>query len=157
MSAPTTETSLRRSQNRHSKSGNSCHHFVYHRLTCDQYDEMWARADGRCEICQTPAPDTGGRRLVVDHFESTQPRIRVIRGMLCDACNSTMSCLDGTKRWGPRRALLEPRARAYQGRALRNLAATERELVERIQERRRTRLVRPPTGPWSKPDTTEET
>lgn len=143
MSARAAVAAFRRAQNRHSKSGNQCHHFTYHRLTCDQYDELWARAAGCCEMCQTPAPDTGGRRLVVDHFESSQPRIRVIRGMLCDACNSALSCLDGRKRWGPRRGELEPRARECQARVLRKLPLAKLGMIERVQELRQGAVARP--------------
>ncbi|WP_432053716.1 endonuclease domain-containing protein [Streptomyces sp. bgisy022] len=143
MSARAVEAAFRRAQNRHSKSGNVCHHFTYHRLTCDDYDRLHARAEGRCELCRTPAHATGGRRLVVDHFESARPYVRVIRGMLCDACNSVMSCLDGTKKWGPRRNELEPKAREYQARVLRDLPAPQTELIERIQQRRREFLITP--------------
>ncbi|MFF4346789.1 endonuclease domain-containing protein [Streptomyces sp. NPDC001530] len=136
MSTRAAEAAFRRAQNRHSKSGNPCHHFTYHRLTCDEYDGLQTRAGGCCEICRTPALATGGRRLVVDHFESTHPYLRIIRGMLCDACNSAMSCLDGTKRWGSNRSELEPRAREYQARVLRDLPLAQLALIERVQERR---------------------
>lgn len=154
MSTRATVAAFRRAQNRHSASGNPCHHFIYHRLTCDGYDELWARAGGCCEICRTPAPATGGRRLVVDHFESAHAGLRVVRGMLCDACNSTMSCLDGTKRWGPDRDALEPRAREYQARVLRHLAPTEVALIERVQDHRRGWLAGP--RPAERPATDEE-
>jgi hypothetical protein len=153
MSTRATETAFRRSQNRHSASGSPCHHFVYHHLTCDQYDELVARSGGRCEMCQTPIPMTGGRRLVVDHFQSSLPRMRIIRGMLCDACNATMSCLDGTKRWGPRRAFLEPRARAYQALVLQHLPRAKVELMERVQEECRRRKA---VGPGASPAGSEE-
>lgn len=155
MSTRAAMAAFRRAQNRHSASGNPCHHFTYHRLTCDEYDDLWARSGGCCEICQTPAPATGGRRLVVDHFESTHPRLRVVRGMLCDACNSTMSCLDGTKRWGAARDELEPRAREYQARVLRDLPQDEIALIERAQERRQGWLVAPLTS--ERPASSEET
>jgi hypothetical protein len=143
LNARAVEAAFRRAQNRHSKSGNICHHFTYHQLTCDDYDRLHARAGGSCEICRTPAQATGGRRLVVDHFESTRPYLRIIRGMLCDACNSVMSCLDGTKKWGPRRSELEPKAREYQARVLRDLPLSQMELIARIQERRRELLAAP--------------
>jgi hypothetical protein len=94
-------------------------------------------------MCETVESDTGGQRLVVDHFESYQPRIRVIRGMVCDACNSTMSCLDGNKRWGPRRDVLEPRARAYQTRVLRDHSQAELAAIESVQTYRQMRIARP--------------
>jgi hypothetical protein len=155
VSTQAAEPTFRQSQNRHSASGNPCHHFVYHRLTCDQYDELLARAGGRCEMCETVESDTGGQRLVVDHFESYQPRIRVIRGMVCDACNSTLSCLDGNKRWGPRRDVLEPRARAYQTRVLRDHSQAELAAIESVQTYRQMRIARPQASKSSKGKTDE--
>ena len=153
MSAQAAEPTFRQAQNRHSASGNPCHHFVYHRLTCDQYDELLARAGGHCEMCGTAESETGGQRLVVDHFQSGQSRIRVIRGMVCDACNSAMSCLDGNKRWGPRRGVLEPQARAYQAQVLRDLPLAELAAIERIQKQRQMRIARPPQQKSSKEKT----
>lgn len=153
MSTQAAEPTFRQAQNRHSASGNPCHHFIYHRLTCDQYDELLARAGGHCEMCGTVESETGGQRLVVDHFQSGQSRIRVVLGMVCDACNSAMSCLDGNKRWGPRRSVLESQARAYQAQVLRDLPPTELAAIERIQERRRTRIARPPQQKSSKGET----
>src|SRR4051812_19457719 len=80
----------RKTETRHSKAGKTCHHFVYHRLTCDEYDALRERAAGRCEICGTAEADTGGRRLVVDHFHGG--KLHLIRGLLCDSCNVVMSC-----------------------------------------------------------------
>lgn len=156
MSTRAAMAAFRRAQNRHSQSGNQCHHFTYHRLTCDQYDDLLARAAGRCEMCETVESETGGQRLVVDHFQSSQPRIRVVRGMVCDACNSAMSCLDGNKRWGPRRSVLEPRARDYQARALRDLSVTELAAIERVQQQRQAHIARPPWSRKSKGRTDEQ-
>jgi hypothetical protein len=150
MSTRAAEAAFKRAQSRHSKSGNQCHHFTYHRLTCDQYDGLLARAGGLCEMCKTAESETGGQRLVVDHFQSNQARIRVVRGMVCDACNSAMSCLDGNKRWGPRRGVLEPQARMYQARVLRDLPLAELGAIERIQEQRQMRIARPPQQEISK-------
>ena len=104
-------------------------------------------------MCGTAEPETGGQRLVVDHFQSGQAHIRVIRGMVCDACNSAMSCLDGNKRWGPRRGVLEPQARAYQAQVLRDLPLAELAAIERIQEQRQMRIARPPQQKSSKEKT----
>lgn len=101
---------MRVTQKRHSATGNPCHHWSYHRLTCDQYDELRARAADRCEICATPEAETGGKRLVVDHFQHGS--VRYVRGMLCDKCNALMSCVDGIKEWGENRRW-EPKAREY--------------------------------------------
>lgn len=101
----------RRTETRHSVTGKTCHHFEYHRLTCDDYDRLRERAAGRCEICGTPEAETGGKRLVVDHFQGRG--VRLIRGLLCDSCNAVMSCVDGTKRWGANRRW-ESKALDYQ-------------------------------------------
>jgi hypothetical protein len=106
-------TPSRTTETRHHPEGKTCHHFQYHGLTCDEYDELHARADGHCEICGTPEAETGGRRLVVDHFQDWATRARFIRGLICDKCNVVMSCVDGHKRWGANREWKE-RAHAYQ-------------------------------------------
>jgi hypothetical protein len=86
-------------QNRHHPRGAICWHYSRFRLTCDEYDAMRARAGGSCEICGTAEMETRGRRLVVDHF-SGRPA-SYVRGLVCDRCNSVMSCHDGHKNWGP--------------------------------------------------------
>lgn len=106
-------TSLYKTETRHHPDGKTCHHFVYHWLTCDQYDALRARADGKCEICGIPEEDTPRGYLVVDHFEADDGRIRFIRGMLCDGCNAVMSCVDGLKVWGANRKW-EAKAREYE-------------------------------------------
>jgi hypothetical protein len=127
----------RLTQTRHSKSGLPCHHFDLHGLTCDEYDDMRKRADDRCEICRTPEAETGGKRLVIGHFQAR--RMWIVRGLLCDGCNSLMSKFDGTKNWGPRRAEREPLARAYQKRCWQQISDGERTRMERIQEELRSR------------------
>lgn len=104
----------RQSETRHHPLGKTCHHFVHHGLSCDQYDELRARAAGRCELCDLPEAETGGRRLVVDHFEGDG--VSFVRGMICDRCNSTMSCMDEMKPWGSKR-IWEDAARAYEARS----------------------------------------
>jgi hypothetical protein len=103
-----------RTETRHHPLGRTCHHFQYHRLTCDEYDSLRARAAGRCELCGIAEEEAGGKRLVVDHFELGSARF--IRGVLCDKCNAVMSCLDGTKTWGQNRSW-EARALAYEANA----------------------------------------
>ena len=126
----------RLTQTRHSKSGHPCHHFEYHRLTCDEYDDLRERADGHCEICDTPEAETGGRRLVIDHFHGR--RLWIVRGLLCDRCNSLMSCFDGTKNWGANRRL-ELLARSYQLLSWQRVTPEERAAMEAIQSGARSR------------------
>lgn len=85
-------------ETRHSAAGTTCHHFYHHGLTCDEYDSLRARANGHCEICGLHESETGGKRLVVDHVE--RPGVYVIRGLVCDRCNTVMACVDGKKPWG---------------------------------------------------------
>jgi hypothetical protein len=102
----------RRTEVRHHPEGKTCHHFYYHGLTCDEYDLLRARADGRCEICGIPEAETPRGSLVVDHFQKDQ--ISFIRGMLCDRCNNgVMNCIDGFKVWGANRKW-EAAARRYE-------------------------------------------
>lgn len=122
----------RLTQARHSKSGLPCHHFDMHGVTCDEYDQMRERAAGSCEICRTPEPLTGGKRLVIDHFQA--PRMWIVRGLLCDRCNSLMSKFDGTKNWGSDRAEREPLAAAYQERCWQQISQQERSRMESIQK-----------------------
>ncbi|MFH8627789.1 endonuclease domain-containing protein [Streptomyces vietnamensis] len=129
MTAPTRQT-----ETRHHPLGKTCHHFIHHELTCDQYDELRARAAGHCELCGLAEEETGGRRLVVDHFEGDG--VSFVRGMLCDRCNSTMSCLDGNKPWGPKR-IWEEAARAYEARSWQQPTLEQATRAVAVRERRR--------------------
>ncbi|WP_432051232.1 endonuclease domain-containing protein [Streptomyces xiamenensis] len=135
----------RQTQTRHHPQGKTCHHFQFHGLSCDEYDDMLRRANRMCELCGTPEEETGGQRLVVDHFEGNDPPVRFIRGLVCDRCNAVMSCLDETKVWGKNVAW---RARAIEYEAnswepvtseQRHRAALNRE--ERQQQRERIRRL----------------
>ena len=86
-------------QNRHTPRGTICQHYSRYRLTCDEYDALQARAKNACEICGTPEAETSRQRLVIDHFRGRPASY--IRGLVCDPCNSVMSCHDGNKKWGP--------------------------------------------------------
>jgi hypothetical protein len=50
-------------------------------ITVDQYNEMLARQNGVCAICEEPC--SSGRRLAVDHDHDTGK----VRGLLCNRCN----------------------------------------------------------------------
>ncbi|MER6601169.1 endonuclease domain-containing protein [Streptomyces parvus] len=126
-------------QNRHHPQGKLCHHFHEHRLTCDEYDRLKERAAGCCEICGTPEAETGGRRLVVDHFEGRL--FRLVRGLLCDRCNSVMSCIDGTKRWGANRRW-EARARQYEAASWHQPTSGQRALIVAQQAAQSARVYR---------------
>lgn len=124
----------RRTETRHHPLGKTCHHFAQHSLTCDQYDELLARASGHCELCSLPEAETGGKRLVVDHFQGGG--VYLVRGLICDRCNSTMSCLDENKPWGPKRTW-EAAAWAYEARSWQRPTPEQMALIEAERARRR--------------------
>jgi hypothetical protein len=102
---------LTKTQTRHVKPGSVCTHWLGHRVTCDEYDDMSARAAGHCEICRKPATEEWGHQLVVDHFDG--PGLNIVRGLLCRRCNSVMACMDGNKNWGVPTWSLRDRALIY--------------------------------------------
>lgn len=99
-------------QNRHHPHGAICWHYGRFRLTCDEYDALRARANDCCEICGTAEAETCNRRLVIDHFGGRPAQY--VRGLVCDRCNSVMSCHDGNKKWGPRTLPWREKAAAYE-------------------------------------------
>ena len=72
-----------------------CTHVVnthrVHLLTCAEYDDLLAMAQGCCMLCErSDAP------LCVDHDHELGPW--AVRGLLCRSCNSSLRCVDsGTK------------------------------------------------------------
>lgn len=86
---------------RHSK----CQHLVY-RMSCEDFDELWDYADGRCQICGVTAEQTPGA-LVIDH-DGRYERLAV-RGLLCGKCNWLMRKAD--------RGLFVPEAIPYRQHA----------------------------------------
>lgn len=130
-------TATRQTETRHRTDGKTCHHFYYHGLTCDEFDHLRARAAGHCELCGTPEAETGGKRLVVDHFHGSERRLYFVRGLLCDKCNVVMSCLDEHKPWGANR-VMEARARVFEANSWQQPTAEQWKLVEQIRQRRRT-------------------
>jgi len=54
-------------------------------LTIAQYDDLLAKQDAKCFVCQRPA-DSFAKRLAVDHDHKTLE----IRGLLCTHCNRTV-------------------------------------------------------------------
>ncbi|WP_158101848.1 endonuclease domain-containing protein [Streptomyces swartbergensis] len=134
--------SPRRTETRHHPEGSTCHHFTFHRLTCDEYDQLRARAAGRCELCTTPESETGGRRLVVDHFWDAGTEVRFVRGLLCDRCNAVMACFDERKAWGVASRQWEDAARNYEARSFQQPTAEAWSLVSEVRKARRARRER---------------
>ncbi|KAB2976003.1 hypothetical protein F8R89_30825 [Streptomyces sp. SS1-1] len=88
----------------------TCNHELYG-LSCGDYDAMRARAREACEICETAERDTTRGQLVIDHFQGEG--LFIVRGLLCDRCNSVMSRHDRTAEWGPSSLPWKEKARAY--------------------------------------------
>lgn len=134
--------SLRRTETRHHAKGLTCHHFACHRLTCDEYDRLQARAAGLCELCRTPQSETGGQRLVIDHFWDAGTQVRFVRGLLCDRCNSVLACLDERKAWGAANRHWEDKAREYEARSFQQPTAEAWGLVSEVRKARRAHRER---------------
>jgi hypothetical protein len=73
----------------------NCQHKIEYRMSCDDFDVLYEVARGCCQICKTPEAETTRRQLVIDHLPG-YPYI-VVRGLLCDACNSLMGRYDAGK------------------------------------------------------------
>jgi len=145
--------SPRRTETRHHPEGKTCFHFTRYKLTCDEYDALRARANGRCEICGTPEGETAQRRLVIDHFHGKN-RTSFVRGLLCDPCNNeVMACIDGVRPWGAYREL-EAMGRKYEANswqapspvAMAQMAARQEMLARgrrprRMPDRSRTSVI----------------
>lgn len=54
-------------------------------ITVDDYERMFERQNGCCQVCGTSAEENG-KRLAVDHSHSTG----AVRDLLCNNCNATV-------------------------------------------------------------------
>lgn len=71
-------------------------------MTLQDYDEMLIAQNGCCACCGgTRSPFIGGDKLAVDHVHGT----RLVRGLLCNTCNSGIGKLGDTLE-GVRKAVL---------------------------------------------------
>lgn len=130
----------RHTETRHATPGNTCNHFQKYGLTCDEYDQLRARSEGRCEICQTPEPKTVRGALVIDHFAGGGAWF--VRGLLCDKCNSVMSRHDRAVTWGPASLPWAEKARAYHLNAFGKPSAEEFLLAQEYIDRRKPFSIR---------------
>ncbi len=64
----------------------SCGTHNFYRLTCEEYAELAARANRRCERCGR------GVRLNIDHDHELG--LTAIRGLVCHACNTRLGRVD---------------------------------------------------------------
>lgn len=93
------ETPVKRQPNRHVEAPKICAHYNSYGLDCDEFDRLYARALGCCEICKTPEADTPRRKLVIEHYHWRD--VWFVRGLVCDKCNRVMACHDRSIAWGP--------------------------------------------------------
>jgi hypothetical protein len=119
-------TPNRRTETRHATPGNACNHYLKYDMTCADFDRLRARADGRCELCDTPEEKTRRGALVIDHFQGAG--LFFVRGLVCDRCNSVMSRHDRTAAWGPSSLPWADKAQAY------HLSAFERPTPEEFEQ-----------------------
>lgn len=72
-----------------------------HRLDCAAFDQLRARAEGRCEQCGTPEADTSRGLLFIDHDARREVagHGNFVRGLLCNGCNSRLGQVDGFRRF----------------------------------------------------------
>jgi hypothetical protein len=76
---------------RHAATTRAYHLRVNYGLTAEQYDAMFEAQAGRCAICRREPGGSGNlARLHVDHCDETQ----VIRGLLCQPCNTSIGKLN---------------------------------------------------------------
>lgn len=85
---------------RNRQLGSNCQHAAYHGIGCEEYAELVAAAQDRCQICGISGSDTLRGELCIDHLpEPPSPAPHKVRGLVCDKCNSLMSKVDGRKPW----------------------------------------------------------
>ncbi|TDD27351.1 hypothetical protein E1287_34610 [Actinomadura sp. KC06] len=70
----------------------TCQHLVY-RISCEEFEALWGRSRGRCEICGAPESEVPGSKLFIDHDRRIS-LCYAVRGILCAKCNSLMRYVD---------------------------------------------------------------
>lgn len=72
-------------------------HRLYY-LSCEEYEDLWAFARGHCQICRIASEETPRGKLCIDHLRPYGGGM--VRGLVCDKCNSLMARVDaGTIRY----------------------------------------------------------
>lgn len=64
-------------------------------LTCGDYEGLVAFAQGKCQLCETPAAETDRGKLCIDHAHDYGPW--AVRGLVCDPCNMRLARHDARK------------------------------------------------------------
>jgi len=62
-------------------------------MSCDQFDDLYRSASGRCEICGVRGEDTPTSRLFIDHDQAVG--YYAVRGLLCNSCNTLLGIRGG--------------------------------------------------------------
>lgn len=97
-------------------------------MTCQQFDALLARSNGRCELCSIPAAETRRGFFVIDHDHKVGMSFDVVRGLVCDPCNGHMRRIDSGER------PMDDRTRAYLARAQREGTTLTAVLIEKLEE-----------------------
>lgn len=80
----------------HHVSGRPCSTHSTYLLTCDEYDNLWERAGGRCEACgHLPDPERDSDYLVIDHDHRYGSG--AVRGLICKWCNGALGRLENPR------------------------------------------------------------
>lgn len=75
----------------------TCHHTAY-QMNCAEFDQLLARAEGRCEICSAVGTETAKGKLVIDHQHGMPLGLGAVRGLLCMSCNWILGKVDEGQR-----------------------------------------------------------
>jgi len=65
----------------------ACLHRKY-LMDCDQFDQLWQRGKGRCELCGRTPEEANQDRLDIDHDGGLGRW--AVRGLLCRRCNTKL-------------------------------------------------------------------
>lgn len=78
-------------------SGITCQSHKTYLLSCDEYEQLWARSGGHCEACGRKV-DVAGRNYAIDHDH--RYGVTAVRGIVCARCNFHLARLE-TPRFRP--------------------------------------------------------
>lgn len=72
-----------------------------HDLSCEEFDELLTRANGRCEVCGIPQAEAARGLLYIDHDNRRGTGKDHIRGMTCPKCNGDLRFIDSGAKTQP--------------------------------------------------------